>query len=71
VKIITNILKHGITEGIFPVDLDVEKTSKFIFTHLYGIIYQWCVSDAGFEFKDKLDDFYENFLSLILSYSEN
>lgn len=71
VNVITNILKHGIIEGIFPADLDVKKVSKFIFTHIYGIIYQWCVSNGSFEFKERLDSFYENFLKLILDCSEN
>lgn len=71
VNVITNILRRGVIEGVFSVDLDVEKTSKFIFTHIYGIIYEWCVSNASFEFKDKLNNFYENFLKLVLGYSEN
>ena len=69
VNVITNILKRGTIEGIFPADLDVKKTSKLIFTHIYGIIHEWCVCNGSFEFKDRLDDFYENFLKLILRYS--
>ncbi|MBV7273968.1 TetR/AcrR family transcriptional regulator [Clostridium sp. PL3] len=71
VNVITNILKHGIIEGIFPADLDVKKVSKFIFTNIYGIIYQWCVSNGNFDFKENFDSFYENFLRSILDCSKN
>lgn len=62
VNIIANILCHGVDQGIFRKNLPAFKTSKYIFTYIYGIIYEWCISDGRFEFKDRLEDFYENFL---------
>lgn len=65
-KVLTNIIEHGIDQGYFKNTIDANKMARCLGGHIIGLVYEWCTHDGKYELNEKINFFYENLFLVVL-----
>lgn len=66
---VTELLKHGVSQGLLPEELSVEALAHTLVDVLYGQMLCWAMSDGAYSLKERTREFCELYLEDLVNVS--